>query len=381
MKLLQFYTKSLNFNLALLIMSVGINAQDRNSQPLVPGNSQQENSQQDSLEGLEGYEYQFPAMGTLVQLKAYNDDANETERIFQAAERRVQEIADVLTDYDASSETRQLTTRAFNNPSAVSADLWNVLSASQHWYKRSDGAFDSSLGQVTSLWRKYRQAAKHNLRAATGPPKELIAAAVEKTGWQNIKLDSTNKTICICKPEIRLDFGGVGKGYAVDAAYEVLSQSGLNCCLVNISGNMRMGAPPPGRNGWRLEIAPLSQGGPPLRQIEVANCAIATSGDLWQYIVIDGARRSHILDPRTGIGVLGPVAATVIARSATDADAMATIATVLNPTALKELHEELEGYAVIVARAKQDAQTADAQPEQTILGEFPKDIRSDIDPN
>ncbi len=315
-------------------------------------------------------------MGTLVQLKAYSADANRTEQLFRAAEQRVKEVAETLTDYDAASETRQLTTKALRQHTSVSGDLWNVLVASKTWFERSAGAFDSSLGQVTVLWRKYRRASRSSDRAASGPPKQEIQFALAKTGWDKIKLDHSKQTICINKADVRLDFGGIGKGYAVDAAYDVLVAGGLDCCLVNIGGNMRMGRSPPGRDGWRLEIAPLSKGGPPLRRIEVAHCAIATSGDLWQFMLIDGVRRSHILDPQTGIGVPGPIAATAIATTATDADALATIATVLQEEKLSALQGELANCSIIVARSGDEDPAAEpSKPRVSIYGDFPSDTR------
>ncbi|GAB5403711.1 MAG: hypothetical protein Aurels2KO_19420 [Aureliella sp.] len=367
MKVSRFYTKFLCFTLAFPIISTAIRAQEIGTRT---GNYRE-------IIELVGYEYQFPAMGTLVQLKAYSSDASRTEQLFKRAEQRVQEVAATLTDYDAASETRQLTTQALGKHTSVSEDLWNVLVASEMWFERSEGAFDSSLGQVTVLWRKYRRASRSSDRAAAGPPKQDIQAALTKTGWNKVKLDHTKQTICINKTDVRLDFGGIGKGYAVDAAYDVLIDGGLDCCLVNISGNMRMGRSPPGRDGWRLEIAPLSKGGPPLRRIEVAHCAIATSGDLWQFTLINGVRRSHILDPQTGVGVPGPIAATAIATTATDADALATVATVLQAEKLRSLHGELADCSIIVARSGDESTKAEpSKPRVKVYGDFPSDTRN-----
>jgi thiamine biosynthesis lipoprotein len=271
---------------------------------------------------LVGYEWTFPTMGTRMSLTAYAEDKQTAKQAFDAAEERVQEIASVLSDYDRESETSLLTTAAYPDPKNVSEDLWRVLVASDQWYRRTDGAFDSSLGSLTRLWRKYR-------RAKRIPTKEQVHEALSSTGWSNVGLSTRAQSVCLKKPGIKFDFGGIGKGFAVDEAFRVLQDFGLQRCLVNLSGNMRAGLPPPNRDAWRIEIAPVQRGEKPVRRIAITNTAIATSGDLWQFIEIDGIRHSHVLDPRTGYGVPGPTAATALAKTAMDADALATAACIL----------------------------------------------------
>lgn len=347
----QFYTRFHAAVLILLLTSCGLRAQSSSTAPF------------------QGYEYQFPAMGTLVQLKAYAPSDQQAERLFKAAEARVQAISAVLTDYNSKSETRQLTSRAHDHFVSVSPDLWKVLSASDHWHNLSSGTFDSSLGQLTTLWRKYRRAKPKN------PPRESIEKALAESGWGHVELDCEKQSIRIDAPNIRLDFGGIGKGYAVDEAYKILQDGGLTRCLVNMSGNMRFGDPPPERDCWRIEIAPVGQGGKPLRRISVSNTSIATSGDLWQFTVVDGQRRSHILDPRTGLGVPGPISATVLAATATDADAMATIATILDEETLRALHAKHPKYAILVARKEQTQTSEQSALQVKIYGRFPDDKR------
>ncbi len=269
-----------------------------------------------------GYEQSFPALGTMVTFKAFHAERQVVETAFELAQLRVEEIAAILTDYDPKSETRRLSLTASKSRTKTSDDLWAVLKASDEWHRRAGGAFDSSLGQLTSLWRKYR-------RVNAVPPGDQIQAALRKCGWRHVELHDEQHAVTIDTDGLRFDFGAIGKGYIVDEAFGVLRENGLSCCLVNISGNMRCGAPPPAREGWRIEVSPLEAGGGPLRRIQLANAAVATSGDLWQFMMIDGQRRSHILDPKTGLGVLGPVSATVVAATATDADALATAACIL----------------------------------------------------
>jgi thiamine biosynthesis lipoprotein len=184
------------------------------------------------------------------------------------------------------------------------------------------------------------------------PSESEIAAACEASGWSHVQLDAVERTIKFDQSGIQLDFGGIGKGYIVDQAYEVLSDQGVTCCLVDISGNMRVGLPPPGRAGWRIGISPLEPGGEFIRHLTLNNQAIATSGDLWQYTVIDGVRHSHILNPRTGYGVVGPIAATVIAPTGIAADALATAACILEFDQIKSIAQHESNVRVLVAKQR-----------------------------
>ncbi len=289
-----------------------------------------------------GYEYKFPAMGTLVYLKAYHVDRQEVSAAFTRVEQRVREIEKTLTDYNPRSETSKLTEGAVKNPTGVSQDLWAVLTASDRWYRISEGAFDSSLGTLTKLWRKYR-------RARRTPEKEQITTSLARTGWDQVVLDEEEIQVTFKINDLRLDFGGIGKGYAVDEAFELLTEAGIECCMVNISGNIRVGSKPPGREGWRIEVAGLERRGKPLQRMILNSAAMATSGDLWQFVEIEGQRHSHILDPKNGYGVLGPIAATAVGKSAIEVDAMATVGCILGWEKAKKL-AGMEGIELLVAK-------------------------------
>ncbi len=290
-----------------------------------------------------GYEIAFPALGTRVELKAFHHDQATVERGFAQVKQQVVELEAILTDYDPTSETRQLSNHARFDFVNVSDPLWEVLSASDRWHRLSDGAFDSSLGQLTHLWSKYR-------RTTRQPSPDELRSALAHTGWKHVDLDADQHRVRFDCDDLRLDFGGIGKGFIVDEAFALLEQHGLDCSLVNISGNLRAGVPPPERSGWRIEIAPLERGGQPLRQITIASTSIATSGDLWQFTVIDGVRRSHILDPRTGLGVAGPLCATAISPQAVDADALATTAVILGFEKAQDIAKQFEGTELLLAR-------------------------------
>ncbi len=293
----------------------------------------------------------------MVTFKTFHRDPAYVEQVFRQAERLVHELDAILTDYQSESETRRLSTCAVDRPTAVSAPLWDVLSAADSWHDRTGGAVDPTVGSLTRLWRKYRGTNRW-------PTEESIALARKNTGWQHVHLDPQERTIRLDRP-VQFDFGAIGKGYAVDRVFELLQRAGLRRSLVNISGNMRLGDPPPEREGWRIELAPLNAGGRPLGRVILSNTSIATSGDLWQAIEIQGVRRSHILDPRTGWGVEGPRSATAITQRAIDADALATAGCILSPEDALKLADSI-GAQLLTVRL-----SAAATPEMHRTEGFP----------
>jgi len=156
--------------------------------------------------------------------------------------------------------------------------------------------------------------------------------ARESVGGGLLVLDPGARTAALTKPGMRLDPGGIGMGYAADRVLEVLRDHGIAAAMVDASGDVVMSGAPPGTDGWRIRVDGLSgtdDGG----TLVLSDAAVTTSGDARQFVEIDGRRYSHIVDPRTGVGVEGPAAVTVIAADGTTADAVATAASVLGPEA------------------------------------------------
>ncbi len=150
---------------------------------------------------------------------------------------------------------------------------------------------------------------------------------------------------------MRLDLGGIAMGYAVDEALKVLRDRGITRALVDASGDIGVSDPPPGKDGWTIGVVPLSAAGTPSREIVLANAAVTTSGDAFQHVTIDGTRYSHIVDPRTGLGLTDQSGVTVIAPDCTTADSMATAVSVMGPTAGLEFVEATPAAAAFIVRA------------------------------
>jgi thiamine biosynthesis lipoprotein len=154
---------------------------------------------------------------------------------------------------------------------------------------------------------------------------------------------------------MRLDVAAIAKGYAIDAAIKVLRDQGITHALVGGSGDMMAGDPPPGQPGWRIEVAPLDTTETTPSDIALLkNSAIATSGDMFQHVEINGVRYSHIVDPHTGVGLTDHSLVTVLGPDCTTADALGTAVSALGPKRGLELIEETPGLAVRIVRKPAD---------------------------
>lgn len=324
-------------------------------------------SRSSDIDKLEGFEGAFPAMGATFSLNVYSSDERIVKTAFNDVQMEVDRLVKVLSDYDPQSELNLFHAKQPNTSVKLSPDLLNVFAASQNWNRDTQGAFDAAIGSLTRLWRNHRR------RSSVPTEKEIIESRAH-AGWSHVKLDVSDGHASLDDSQTRIDFGGIAAGYIVDRAFEVLLKHDLDRCLINCSGDIRCGAPPPGRDGWRIEVAALSKGGQPLRRILIANTSITTSGDLWQFTLLDGVRRSHILNPKTGYGIAGPAMTVVIAPTCIEADAAATAFSVMDFQDAMKMIESRQGYAAMMA-----SQPKAEQPLRYVVTErFPPGIAIDM---
>ncbi len=192
-------------------------------------------------------------------------------------------------------------------------------------------------GPVIRFWRDARS--KRIL-----PDPSALAAASARSGFRKLHLDPNTRTVMLDQPDMQLDLGGIAKGYAADAALEVLGQMGIASALVAASGDLAFSHAPPGERGWKVGLDSLDRPDAPFSRIlELSDAAVSTSGDTEQYFELNGKRYSHIIDPGTGQAVTNGLTVTVIARRGIAADSLATALCVLGlerGLALIETHPE-----------------------------------------
>ncbi len=302
------------------------------------------------------FEYTAVHMGTEWKMVLYADTEKAADEASDAAFKRVADLELVMSDYNPKSELMKLCATndtAPGKPVTLSDDLCRVLSHSQDVAEQSGGAFDITVGPMMKLWRASRKTKKL-------PADDDLKAAKELVGYKLLTLDAKAKTATLAKAGMRLDLGGIGKGFAADEAQAVLKAKGIKSALVAASGDITVSAPPPGKEHWSVDIAALAKDGE-ARRLKLANASVSTSGDLFQYVEIGGVRYSHVLDPKTGRGLTGRRSATVIAPKGWQADGLTKAASLLPPKDLVKLIDSLDGAAAFVAIKETD----DAKEEAT----------------
>jgi thiamine biosynthesis lipoprotein len=299
---------------------------------------------------LRRFEVAEPHMGTTFTLVLYSGDDATASRASRAAFDRIKQLDRTLTDYDPDSELMRLCDHAGGPPVVVSPDLFEVLSRSKTLYERSGGAFDVSIAPVVRLWRRAR-------RDKVKPDPDLLARALALVGSDAIRLDPDKRTVELKRPGMKLDVGGIAKGYASEEAIKVLKREGITSALVAGSGDIVVSGPPPGRPGWTIAVAPLKlEGEGKGPTILLKDAAVSTSGDAEQYVEIDGVRYSHVVDPKTGLGLTERRSVTVIAPEGITADGLDTAACILGPEAGLKLIESTPGAAGLFVRITPEGQ-------------------------
>lgn len=272
------------------------------------------------------YDLTEPAMGTQFRIAAYGDDLFEMIVAVEEAMARVHELDALLSDYKADSEVSRLAERAKTaQPDEwipISPELAAVLSTGLEIANASEGAFDPTLGRLTKLWRRSK-------RQAELPTATRHADARAASGHAYLDFDPKGPALRFLVPGMELDLGGIAKGYACDEAMRILTKAGLKSVLIDGGGDILVSGPPPEQpEGWHISIDPGDTG---VETMNLTHCAVATSGDRYQAVAIDGVRYAHIIDPATGLGLTRMRSATIIAPTAMEADALASAACVLGP--------------------------------------------------
>ena len=300
-------------------------------------------------------------MGTFARIVAVAEDLSTAKGCIEAAFAEIQTVDQLMSDYKSGSEISEVNCDGARRAVEVSESTYEVLQRSIEFSKLTGGAFDITVGPLVDLLRSAE-------KKEVVPSEEEIAEAKLKVGYQKLKLDVQNRTVKFIVDGMRLDLGGIAKGYAIDRAVEAMQKGGAIGGMVDIGGDIRcFGAPPQGKNHWLIGLQDPSVGpdivipaqagistGELLLVLKLENAAIATSGSYRRFVLIGGKKYSHILDTRTGYGSDELASVTVISKNATDADALATAVSVMGAE---------RGLALIETIPETEAILISSQPE------------------
>lgn len=258
-------------------------------------------------------------------------DCDGTELALAALDL-VDRLESQLTVYRDMSEISRLNRSAFEREVDVEPRLFELLRLAIEIHRRTGGTYDITSGPLSKAWGFSR-------RAGRVPDESELATALSRVGSQRLLLSSDRRTVRFSVPEMELNLGSIGKGYALDRCCELLEAGGLGDFLLHggQSSLLSRGSRNPGTDdGWWIGVRDPLRPGARLGLLRISNRALGTSGTGTQFFYHAGRRYGHILDPRSGRPAEGVLSSTVLARTAAEADALSTAFYVLGPSAAME---------------------------------------------
>jgi FAD:protein FMN transferase len=292
-------------------------------------------------------EFFHPQMGTLFQVILYAKDTLQGKAIAQELFDRIDTLNAIFSDYVENSEINRLSASAGTGQKVkVSPEMWHLIAVSQKVSKKSEGAFDLSIGPLSKLWRRA-------FRQSQFPATTEIEAAKIKVNYRLIQRFPLSKKIRLTESGMRLDAGGIAKGFAVDECFKILRKAGITSALVAAGGDIRVGAAPPDKKAWVIASKGLNGKGETVDvELSLNHKAVSTSGDTYRFLDWEGQRYSHIIDPRTGLGIQHRQFSRLTGPKATLSDALATAINVLNTEDRKALMKKFPRYNLEVYESK-----------------------------
>lgn len=289
---------------------------------------------------LQRHEFRRLVMGVEARLTLYAPDEAVAQRAARAAFSRMAEIEQAMSDYRASSEVSRISDVAGAEWSAAGDDLRSVLGTAARVSEASGGAFDATVGPAVAAWRSAR-------RSGELPSPEQLARLRSLIDWRGVEIDEERAMARLVRPGMRLDLGGIAKGYGAAEGLRAMRSHGVDRAMVALAGDIALGEAPPGEPGWRVRVSP-GPDLPPTGVLVLRRVNVSTSGDAQQFVEIGGVRHSHIVDPRTALGVTSPMAVTVVEADPAACDALATAACVMDPAAAGSMLERFpRAFAIL----------------------------------
>ena len=269
-------------------------------------------------------------MGSTCEIAVWDADRARALRAVRAAFAEMQALDALLSTYKPASEISRLNARAGGALEKIDPRTFEALRAAKDASAQSDGAFDPTVGPLLRAW-KLREPGV----VPVGPEVTEFDRARQNLGWRDLVLDESSGSARLARAGMELDLGGIGKGFAVDRAVDILKEAGVPSALVNFSGNLRAYGRPPRGRAWKFEVRHPREEGRAMAVVEFEEGALSTSGDYERRTTIrlEGKSYTHIVDPKSGRPVEGVASVTVFAPTATEADALSTAAFVMGPRA------------------------------------------------
>lgn len=256
-------------------------------------------------------------MGSRFDLTIVAKDSTDGNKHIETAIEEITRIEKLISSWDTNSQTSEINRNAGVKPVTVDKELFDLIERAIVISKLTDGAFDISYASMDRIW-------KFDGSMTKMPSKEEINASVEKVGYQNIVLDQENCTVFLKLRGMKIGFGAIGKGYAADKAKQLLISKGVSSGIINASGDMNTWGKQPNGEDWAVAITNPMNKNKAFALLPLKQGAVVTSGDYEKFVMFNGVRYAHIINPKTGYPSRGIISVTVFAPTAELADALAT---------------------------------------------------------
>jgi thiamine biosynthesis lipoprotein len=281
-------------------------------------------------------------MGNAFEITVVCDEEVAAERYIQQAIDEIKRIEKLLTTFVQTSQTNQINCNAGIKPTVVDREVFDLIERSIRISNLTDGAFDITYGSVDkSLWNFDRTMTKL-------PDATTARSMVRLINFRNILLNKEEGSVLLKERGMRIGFGGIGKGYAAEMAKRLLQKAGVVSGVINASGDISTWGVQADDMPWTIGIANPNNAAFPFSYLNISDMAIATSGNYEKFVMIDGKRFSHTINPKTGLPVSGIKSVTIICPNAEIADALATPVSVMGVRAGLDMINQMHGVACII---------------------------------
>ena len=269
------------------------------------------------------FSYSEMKMGSAFNLIIVSTDSNKANHLARKSYELVDSLNHIFSNYDSSSELSKINASAGLLPYKMSTAMLDLVQKSQYAYIQSKGSYDISIGPLSTLWRNAR-------KANFFPEAGTVIAKKKLVGFAQIKINKRLGTIFLPSAGMQLDFGGIAKGYIAQWVINYLKANGIQQALADAGGDIVMSGAPLNQKGWLIGVnLPETTDELLNKKLQLSNCSVATSGDVFQFIEYKGVKYSHIINPLTGYGVTNLRNVTIIAKAGATADWLATACSIL----------------------------------------------------
>jgi FAD:protein FMN transferase len=281
-------------------------------------------------------------MGNRFEITVVDDDESKALKKIDKAVDEIRRIEKLLTTFSEDSQTNLINRNAGVAPVQVDEEIFQLIQRSIKISEVTQGAFDITYGSVDKkLWN-------FDKTMTALPDAATAKKAVHLINYKNILLNQNESTVFLKEKGMRIGFGGIGKGYAAERAKLILQELGVESGIVNAAGDLTAWGLQPTGEEWTIGIADPNATRNPFSYLSVTNTAIATSGNYEKFVLINGKRYSHTIDPKTGLPVSGIKSVTIISRNAEIADAMATPVMIMGIKVGLDMVNQIKGLACII---------------------------------